>query len=233
MSTTTGIHQPHYLPWLRYFEKIARSDAFVVLDNIQFNKNGWQNRNKVKSSSGAVLLTVPVYERYQQPLHEVHINNNVSWRRKHWLTIEQAYRKAPFFNEYAAFLYETYEKEWDFLNELNRHMLEYFARALGIRTRMYYASELNVPGEATERLVNLVRAAGGNVYYSGAFALDAYLDVDLMEKAGISLALQEWKAPVYPQLHGPFIADLSIIDLLMNCGPKSLSILLGEAHDSA
>ncbi|HPO13239.1 MAG TPA: WbqC family protein [Candidatus Hydrogenedentes bacterium] len=233
MSTITGIHQPHYLPWLRYFEKIARSDAFIVLDNIQFNKNGWQNRNKVKSSSGAVLLTAPVYEKYQQPLNEVRINNTVSWRRKHWLTIEQSYRKAPFFEAYAAFLNETYEREWEYLNALNRHMLEYFVCALGIRTRLYYASELNVPGEATERLVNLVHAVGGDVYYSGAFARDAYLDIEQLEKAGISLALQEWKAPVYTQLHGPFIADLSIIDLLMNCGPKSLSILLGGTHDSA
>lgn len=220
-----GIHQPHYLPWLRYFEKIARVDTFIVLDNIQYNKNGWQNRNAVKGPGGRVLLTVPVREHFQQNLDEVSINNNSPWRRKHARTLEQLYGSAPHFSEYGPGILETFGHVWSMLNELNRHMLELFLKVLQIDTPVVYASDLNVPGVATERLVNLIKAVGGDTYYSGAYALDAYLDANELAAAGIELELQEWRAPVYPQRFGAFEKDLSIVDLLMNCGPDSRRIL--------
>ena len=220
-----GIHQLHYLPWLRYLEKIHRSDVFIVLDNIQFNKNGWQNRNKVKTSAGTTLLTVPVYAKAGQNLEEVRIDNETPWRRRHWSTIEQSYGKAPHFDLHGPFLESTYAREWSRLNELMRHMLDYCIAVLGIGTQIQYASDLDVPGEATGRLVNLIRAVGGDRYYSGAYALEEYLDADLLEAAGIGLEWQEWRAPVYPQRYGEFVPDLSIVDLLMNCGPDSLPIL--------
>ncbi len=225
-----GIHQLHYLPWLRYFEKIARTDVFIVLDNIQFNKNGWQNRNKIKTPNGAALLTVPVLAKFGYTLDQVRINNAAPWRKKHWRSIAQSYGKAPFFEEYAAGLADIYARDWDFLNDLNRCMLTFLVRWLGIDTRIVYASELNVPGEATERLVNLVKAVDGTRYYSGAFALEQYLDTSLLAQAGISVELQTWQAPVYAQRHGDFVPDLSILDLLMNGGPDSLGILLGEGE---
>ena len=223
-----GIHQLHYLPWLRYFEKIARSDCFVVLDNIQFNKNGWQNRNKIKSAPGAALLTVPVLGVMGQTLDEVRINNNVNWRKKHWRTIQQCYGMAPFFAKYEGFLADAYAREWRFLNEVNDHMLAFFVEALGIRTPLRYASKLGAPGIATERLVNLIKAVGGDRYYTGAFAIDAYLDASLLESSGIAIETQEWHAPAYPQLHGEFVPDLSILDLLMNRGDDSLGVIMGD-----
>jgi len=225
-----GIHQLHYLPWLRYIEKIARSDVFIVLDNVQFTKNDWQNRNRVKTSAGSTVLTVPVFEKLGQSLDAVRVNCRTPWRRKHWGTIEQSYRHAPFFAEHAAFLADTYACEWERLNDINRHMLEYFLRTMGIQTRIVYASDLDAAGKATERLVNLIRAVGGNAYYTGAHAAEAYLDAALFERAGIALVVQHWQAPVYPQLHGAFVPDLSILDLLLNCGPDSLSILLSGQH---
>lgn len=223
-----GIHQLHYLPWLRYFEKIARSDAFVLLDDIQFSKNGWQNRNKVKTANGVAVLTVPVRTKAGQTLDEVRIHNAVPWRKKHWRTIEQAYAHAPYFEDYAPFLHKVYAREWERLNDLNFHMLRFYLDALGIETPVSRSSMLNVPGEATERLVNLVKAVGGDTYYSGAFALDAYLDAALLEANGIALELQEWTAPEYAQLHGAFERDLSVVDLLMNCGPNALDVLCGQ-----
>ena len=222
-----GIHQLHYLPWLRYFEKIARSDVFIVLDNIQFNKNGWQNRNKVKTAMGATLLSVPVHSSQGCTLDAVRIDNTSKWARKHWATIQQNYARAPYFEEHGPFLESVYARPWDRLNALNRAMLKYFVPKLGIDTRLVYASELNVPGEATERLVNLLEAVGANRYYTGAYALEQYLDASVLRDAGISLEIQEWSAPVYPQLHGDFIPDLAILDLLLNCGPRSLDTLLG------
>lgn len=226
-----GIHQLHYLPWLRYVEKIAHCDVFVVLDNIQFNKNGWQNRNRLKTASGQTLLTVPVHARAGQTLDQVRIADNNGWKQKHWRTLEQNYKKAPCFNQYAPFFEEIYDTDWTHLNDLNRKMLEYFITALGIDTRIVHASSLNVPGDATERLLNIIRAVDGDTYYSGAFALDAYLDSELLDSAGIKLELQNWSAPRYPQLHGDFIPDLSVLDLLMNCGPGALQHLNGKKND--
>jgi len=223
-----GIHQLHYLPWLRYFEKIARSDAFVLLDDIQFSKNGWQNRNKVKTANGLAVLTVPVRMKAGQTLDEVRIHNDVPWRKKHLRTIEQAYARAPYFDAYVPFLRDVYGREWERLNDLNLRMLRFYLDALGIATPVYRSSELNVSGEATQRLVNLVKAVGGDAYYSGAFALDAYLDGALLEANGIALELQDWRAPEYPQLHGDFAADLSIVDVLMNCGPNALDVVCGQ-----
>ena len=224
-----GIHQLHYVPWLRYFEKIAHSDVFIVLDNIQFNKNGWQNRNKIKSVTSVLTLTVPIFETFAQNLDEVRIRCDLPWRRKHWESVRQSYVKAPFFLHYAGFLEHTWSQDWQMLNGLNRHMLPFFLGALGITTSIVYASDLDVPGAATERLVNLIKSVGGDTYYSGAYATEVYLDARMLQDAGIGLELQHWRAPVYPQLHGEFVPDLSIIDLLMNCGPDSLEVLMGSA----
>ncbi|MBI1318899.1 MAG: hypothetical protein GC168_08110 [Candidatus Hydrogenedens sp.] len=221
-----GIHQLHYLPWLRYFEKIARADVFIVLDDIQFTKNDWQNRNRIKAKGGPVVLTLPIQQKYQQRLDQCHLDNRLPWRRKHWESLRQAYGKTPYFDRYAPALEGFYAREWDHMNALNRAMLDYFLQALGITTEIVYASELKVPGSATERLIGLMKAVGADEYYSGAYALEVYLDADALELAGIGLQLQEWTAPVYPQLHGDFVKDLAIVDLLFNCGPDSLRVLL-------
>ena len=222
-----GIHQPHYLPWLRYFDKLARSDTFILLDTAQFSKNGWQNRNKIKTPGGTTLLTVPVHSRLGETLCHVTIDNRQPWRAKHRRTLEQSYGKAPHYAEHRSFFDEVYAREWERLADLNGYMLEYFVRVLGIETPIVTASSLGVSGEATERLVKLIKAVGGTRYYSGAHALDTYLDCEALEEAGIELELQQWQPPAYPQLHGEFVPDLSIVDLLMACGPESLEVLKG------
>lgn len=224
----TGIHQLHYLPWLRYFEKIVRSDVFIVLDNIQYNKNGWQNRNKIKTTQGATLLTVPILAKHQQSLEDVCIVSDKPWAKKHWRSIEQAYSKAPFFDLYKNDLRKIYDRPWDHLNHLNRHMLEWYLEKLTVTTRIEYASSLNVAGDGTERLINLIQAVGGDTYYSGAYALDVYLDEQLLNEAGIGLELQTWVSPEYEQLHGEFVPDLAMLDLMMHCGPESLEVLMGQ-----
>lgn len=230
-----AIHQSHYLPWLRYVEKVARANVFIVLDDIQYTKNGWQNRNKVKGPDGPVLLTVPVHARLGARLCDVTINDAVPWRRKHWRTIAQCYARAPYFDRVAPFLREVYERPWTRLTDLNRFMLDGFLAQLGLRTHVAYSSEFGIEAEATERLAALVRAAGGGRYYSGAFALEAYLDAGVLEREGIGLELQHWHTPPYPQQHGPFVPDLSIVDLLMNAGPDALNVLLrgGQPEGSA
>ncbi len=224
-----AIHQLHYLPWLRYIHKMAQADIFIVLDNIQFNKNGWQNRNKIKTPQGAQILSVPVLHKFAQNLNEVTIDNKQPWQRKHWGTIQNNYRKASYFGEHEAFFKKIYEAAvWEKINDLNYEMLFYFVKTLGLKTRIIRGGEITVPGEASERLVNLCKAVGGTAYLTGAFAAGEYLDAALFDKAGISLAIQEFQAPEYPQLYPEvgFIPELSVLDLLLHCGPRSLEILM-------
>ena len=223
-----GAHQLHYLPWLRYFHKIAQCDSFVVLDDIQFNKNGWQNRNKIKTAQGAALLTVPILQKFQQPLSEVQIDNKQPWQRKHWRTIEPHYQKAPYFKEHAAFFRGVYEKPWEKLNDINYEVLLYLLKALGIKTKIVRSTDLHLKQEATERLVEMCKTMGARAYLTGAYATQVYLDPDLFQREGIELLLQEFKCPVYTQLfpEAGFIPELSFLDLLFNAGPKSLEILM-------
>ena len=135
-----GIHQLHYLPWLRYMHKILCADVFIVLDNIQYNKNGHQNRNRIKTPQGDLTLTVPVFDRFGQSLDEVRIDSKQAWARKHWRSIAQHYGRAPYFAEYADWLSAIYEQPWERLNDLNSALLTGFITRLGINTRLVFAS---------------------------------------------------------------------------------------------
>jgi hypothetical protein len=223
-----GIHQPHYLPWLRYFEKIARSDVFIVLDDVQYEKNGFQNRNKIKTAQGWTYLTVPIAKPTQRPINEVEIDNRTNWREKHARSIEMSYRKAPFYERYWPEYSAIYEQEWTHLALLNRAMLELYLKHLEIGTRLLFSSELETKGQATDRLAELCHLAGGDTYLSGAYAVEAYLDPAILKAAGIRLAFQAWKAPEYSQLYrqAGFIPDLAILDLLFNEGPRSRELLI-------
>jgi len=225
-------HQLHYLPWLRYIHKIAAADVFVVLDNIQFNKNGWQNRNKIKTSQGAFCLTVPVYHHFGQALNEVTIDNKQPWKRKHWGNLFNGYRKAPYFGEHEIFFKKVYETEWGKLNDLNYEIFFYLVKALGIQTRILRSSEINLRGEATDRLAVLCKDLGAKAYLTGAFAAQEYLDESLFAKEGIEVLYQHFECPEYSQAYpeAGFVPELSIVDLLFNCGLKSLEILMQGKH---
>lgn len=221
-------HQLHFLPWLRYFHKVVSCDLFVVADNVQFNKNGWQNRNKIKTDKGWSYLTVPVCHKRAQLLSEVKIENQQPWRRKHWGSLTNYYKKAPYLKTHEAFFRKVYETDWESLNDLNYEILFYLVKVLGIQTKIIRSSDLALRGEATERLVHICKDLGAKAYLSGTYAAEAYLDNRLFEREGIEVIFQEFECPQYPQLYpeAGFIPELSIVDLLFNSGPKSLDILL-------
>lgn len=229
-----AIHQLHYLPWLRYIHKIASCDVFVVLDNIQFNKNGWQNRNKIKTAEGSQILTVPVFHKNAQNLDEVLIDSKSPWQRKHWNALNNNYRRAPYFKEYAETLQKIYEQPWEKLNDLNYAIFGHLISALRIKTKILRGSDLALKGEATDRLIAICKDLGANAYLTGAYAAETYLDSSFFEREGIELVMQTYESPTYPQLFPKegFIPELSIVDLLFNCGSKSLDVLLqGHPHD--
>jgi arginyl-tRNA synthetase len=220
-----AIHQPQYLPWLGYFDKIDRSDVFVFLDNVQFKKNEWQNRNKIKTSEKWQWITVPVIHKFGQEISEVKINNTVTWGKKHLNTIITNYSKAPFFKEHVEFFEKTFAREWQYLVDINIHVIQYLTEALGISYKKFVrASEYALSEEPTERLTDICKEMGGDVYLSGKDGAN-YLDLDKFENEGIQVIFQDYKHPQYPQLYGDFEPYLSVIDLLFNCGPESLSIL--------
>lgn len=227
-----AIHQPHYLPWLRYFGKIACCDAFVLLDDAQYEKNGFQNRNKIKTADGWSYLTVPVSKPTQRPIREIAIAPGSDWREKHRRALELHYRKAPAFERYWGELAELYEQEWTHLAPLNRAQLELFMRQLGLNTPVYSSGELPTSATGTERLVELCRAVGATAYLTGAYALTGYLEPERFAAAEIRLLVHRWTPPVYPQRYpqAGFVPDLAIVDLLWNEGDRARDHLLAASR---
>ena len=149
------ILQPSYLPWLGFFEQMTRSDKFVLLDDVQYTRRDWRNRNKVRVKEGWVWLTVPVQQksRFSQSLLETRIDNSVSWRRKHLETLRQHYCKAPFFEKYFPRCQQIYEKDWEFLFDLCLETIQFLKEEMGIETPLLRSSEMKPSGEKTQRLV--------------------------------------------------------------------------------
>jgi hypothetical protein len=226
-----AIHQLHYLPWLRYLEKMARADVFVVLDDVQYTKNGFQNRNKIKHAGGWMYLTVPTKARKGQRLDRVEIAPAEAWNARHWRAVQSSYGRAPYFREHAEALESIYARAWRRLDPLNWELLCYLRSALGIETPMVRSSELGPTGESTDRLVRICQAVGADRYYSGDYAAGAYLDQAVMLASGIEVVLQDWRCPQYRQRFPEvgFIPDLSVLDLLLNEGPRSRDLILAGA----
>ncbi len=225
-----AVHQPQYLPWLGYFDKMDRVDCFVLLDDAQFEKNEWQNRNRIKTATGWQWLTVPVLHRFPQRIAEVRIHDAAPWRRKHLQALIGNYGGAPDFETHRPFLEELYAREWRLLLDVALAALAYLAGALGVTTKLVLASTLGLPegARATERLVAICRALGADTYLSGAGGHE-YLEVERFERDGVRVVFQAFECPVYPQRFGAFEPNLSVVDLLFNCGRRSLDVLRREA----
>jgi hypothetical protein len=223
-----AIHQPQFMPWLGYFDKIVRSNIFVFLDNVQFKKNEFQNRNKIKTAQGWMWLTVPVSYKYPEHMDEVRINNRVDWRKKHVKTLAINYQKAPYFHALFPEVERFYAGNAESISAVNRESVIMLLKLLGVDKETAVASAMGgLPEEPSERLATICDAMGADTYLSGAGGR-AYLDLEPFKKRGISVAFQAFKHPVYPQLYGDFIPNLSLLDLLMNCGPDSLNIVEGK-----
>ena len=227
MSVIVAVHQPQYLPWLGYFDKIDKADVFVLLDNVQFKKNEWQNRNKIKTAQGWMWLTVPVLYKYPNHIDEVQINNRIDWRKKHLRALEINYQKAPYFRNFFPEVEHFYAEDSDFISEANRASVLMLLRMLGIHRETEIASVLgHLPEEPSERLAAICETVKADTYLSGAGGKD-YLDLEPFNDKGITVLFQDFKHPVYMQLYGDFIPNLSLLDLLFNCGPDSLKVLEG------
>lgn len=217
-----AVHQPQYLPWLGYFDKIDKADIFCFLDNVQFKKNEWQNRNRIKTSNGWQWLTTPVRYRFPQMINEVKINNTLNWRRKHLQALITNYHKAPFFDNFIDLFRQVYSKNWEYLNDLNVYLIRSILNSLTISQKpAVFSSELHLSSDPTDRLIDICKNLGADTYLSGQDGIN-YLNQERFRQRGIKLIVQHFNHPVYPQLFAEFQSHLSIVDLLFNCGPGSL-----------
>jgi hypothetical protein len=224
-----AISQPTYLPWLGYFDLIDQVDAFVFLDSVQFEKQSWQHRNRIKTPVGLQWLTVPVAfrGRFGQQIHDVEIRDG-DFVRKHLRAIELNYRRAPFFENHFLQISQILEKfcSGTSLAELNIELIWWCCRALGIQTPLVRSSELNECGRRSELLVNLCRHLNADMYISppgsAVYLLD---DLGLFADACIDVAFHHYQHPEYKQLFLPFTSYASALDLLFNEGPRAAEIL--------
>jgi hypothetical protein len=212
------IHQPNFLPWLGFFAKASRADLLVLLDNVQFIKRGFIQRNYVKAPDDKRLIGVPVVTkgRYYQTIAETEINHDTQWQSKILGTLRHLYSKAPAFADRAPDIQCVLTRRYDRLVELNTELLTLAFRYLGVTTPVIRASELTgVEGMSTDRLIAICHAVSADEYLSGAGGRN-YQDEAAFEAAGIRLVYSDFEHPVYPQLHGDFMPCLSVIDYLFN-----------------
>jgi hypothetical protein len=222
-----SIHQPNFIPWIGYFYKIYKSDVFVVLDNVQFTKNGFINRNQIKTSQDPIWLTLPVIQsgKFGQNITDCVIFNKQIHSKKIISSLLSNYKKAPYFDKYFDSFSEIINKADDNLCQLNINLIKWIIDELEIQTKIILASDLiNIEGESTQRLVSICKELGGTKYLAGVGA-KKYQDDELFNTNQIEIINTSFKYPHYEQLWGDFIPNLSVLDVLFNCGPKTKNIL--------
>lgn len=223
-----AINQPAYLPWIGYFDLIDQVDLFVVLDNVQFEKQSWQQRNRIKTPNGLQWLTVPVKFRGRlgQLIKDVEIRDS-EFVVNHLRGIELAYRRSPYFHRYFPPLKRRFHgMSGGLLVDLNLTLLYWLMECLGIRTPMVKASTLEQSGKRTELLGNICAVAGAKQYIS-PLGSAAYLlpEQGILQSRGVEVLFQNYEHPVYRQMFPPFEPFASVIDLLFNEGDAALEIL--------
>jgi hypothetical protein len=220
-------HQPVYLPWLGLFHKIALADSFCYFDDVQYQVKDFNGRNKIKTINDSIWLTVPVKAKgyRDKKIKEIEIDNSQDWRNKHFKSIYLNYKKAPFFNNYADFFEDVYKKDWTYLSDLNEYMLKWFLRELGVKVNYYKASEMDFQGYKSDLVLDMCKKLKADLYIFGALGKD-YADEQKFNKENVKIYFQDYKHPVYHQLNGNFLPYISIMDLLFNCGDKSLEVLM-------
>jgi hypothetical protein len=227
--TSVTVHQPAYLPWLGYFDKIKRSDIYIFLDSVQFEKRSFINRNKIKTPNGSMWITVPVYTKnYRKSnLQYTKINNEVDWRKDHLLSIYFNYGKAKRFRECYEKLTALYEKEYIHLSDLCWSHLLFWLKELKISTNVIRSSELNIQSKKSDLILDLCKHFEADRYLSGALGNDYLVEEDF-KKAGIKIEYQNYQHPIYEQLWGDFLPYLSIVDFWMNS--DQFDLIWGEGE---
>jgi hypothetical protein len=220
-------YQPYFAPFPGFFSKALRSDILVLMDSVQFPQGTtWLNRNRFKNDQGTLWMTVPVWKKGLglQSINEVRICHDGRWTKKHLASLKTAYAKAPFFEEHLVFLEEIFSEKFEKLIDLNLKIIEYLMEHLRIPAKVQLLSGLGIKAKEPQLSVEICKKLGASHFLAQSSA-KKYLDKPAFQKNGVELVFFNPRPPVYPQLWGPFIPNLSAFDLVFNCGPKAHTIL--------
>ena len=224
-----AIHQPEHMPWLGFFHKINMADIYVVFDNVQYRRRYFQNRNKIRTKEGWQWVIVPLEKENR---NELLIKNaklfaeDLEWKGKNLRSIYHNYSKAKYFKCFWDEFESIYNKDYSHLLDLNLALIQFFFKALGIKTEIQLASTLDISGKKGDIIFNICKALGAETYICGISGKD-YLNFRKFNDSGIEVVMQTFHHPIYKQLHEPFVPCMSIIDLLFNHGDRSLSTING------
>jgi len=224
------ILQPSYIPWRGYFHQIALADIFVFYDDVKYDKNGWRNRNKIKSPNGPLWLTIPVLskgiETNKTPINEIVIDRSKKWTTKHINAIKTNYSKAPYYSEYASGIFDYLDSNKELLTDITIDLTIHLAKQLGNnKTKFLRSSQIeSIDGHKTDRLIQILKKLNVTEYISGPSAKD-YIEDEKFIDAGITLKYMNYSYKDYPQLYPPFDPFVSIIDLLFMTGPDAMQFI--------
>ena len=224
-----AVLQSDYIPWKGYFDIIHDADLFLFYDEVQYTKNDWRNRNRIKTKQGLKWLTLPCGYDLKRLIYEVQIKPEFDWQTKHYNIIQQSYKGAPYYHKYDDFLQYVYlETKWDYLYQLNRYLIEHISRDfLGIDTKFEDSRNYPSSGKKAAKLFQLIQNTNADTYISGPAAKD-YMQLDIYERAGIEIIWKDYQGyPAYEQLHGDFCHNVSILDLLFHTGEEALYYIWG------
>jgi hypothetical protein len=220
-------HQPVYMPWLGLFHKISLADSYCIFDDVQYTKKDFVNRNRIKTKNGPLWLTVPIesVNHRQLKVKDARIVQN-GWQTKHFKSIQLAYSKSKYYSDYIdqiEFLFK--EREWKYLADLNKAWLHFGLEILGINVKIFQAKDLKLEGVKSDLVADMCSKLGADAYIFGELGA-GYADASTFEKIDVEIYFQKYEHPIYNQLHGEFVSNLSFIDLLFNEGPNSREVLM-------
>lgn len=218
-------HQPQYLPYLGFWNKLFNSDVHIILDDVEFTRGAFINRNKIKTSKGSEWLTIPV-KRTNCKISELKIANSI-WKIKHLKSLKANYSRSKYFENYIKYFENFYSKNLENVSEIDVMLIKDISEIFKIKTKIVVCSDIDVEGSGTVRLVNLCKILKCNTYLSGIGGKN-YLDECLFDSSEIKLVYQDFKHPAYHQLFGGFIPNLSIVDALFNCGKGVINLIKNQ-----
>jgi len=226
-------HQPNYWPYPGLVGKVLMSDKFIFVTKVQFDKKSWQNRNRIRVKDGWIWLTVPVLTKgkFDQNICDVEVNNeDANWMEKHYKSIELNYKKAPYFKLYRDFLADLYNREWKLLSDLDIYIMKFLLNELDIKTEILYDKDYNFEDKKTEFLVDMCKKTGCDTYLSNKGS-QAYVDLDVFRNKGTNHIYIDYFGKEYRQQYYGFEPNLSILDMLLNCGRELTREILADKNN--
>lgn len=224
-----GIHQPNFIPWIGYFYKIYKSDVFVLLNDVQFIKNSYADRNSIKTSQGTCYLKIPLeLKSHTANYNEIRIKHELKWQDKQLKTIEMNYKKAAFYDEVYEDVERWFRNPEERLDRFNAKIIMDITEKLGFDTQFLWSDSMGLTDRSTERLIDIIKCCGGDCYFSGTGGAN-YQDEIRYRQEGIALMYTDFIYPEYTQRWNGFEKNLSILDLLFNCGYKESAKIISEA----